>query len=619
MPTLNATPSDQPAGEERWVPLKGKWVCFVVGPDAIWLKKGDRWEENTGSSREAIERVFEDYEQNGLKYFLPHGPEKDGGRDFLNDWKHGIVVLTAMNRAGKSAHGTNFSLLRTHKCDPEWNIFKYNGVVCPEYRGPRKLVISSYQWGNVEEVWQEYRRWCPRYLLGPYAPAYGKYRGETGSAKDLSFASGKTQRLRLKDGSEYLFLCDAQRQGAWEGKRWDDHHVDEQRDRDKWIGYLRGTANTKGLVQAAFTLTPHVMKDRPDTGLSGWFCREILSGEYTFGKSVGRYTLGSANDVPDAVLSPERKQELHRQWVIEPTKNQDEDTLRMAQARYWGKPEPGGGCVIENFDPATHVIPVYERKHPVICDATRYRGVDHGLGRPCACLWADIFPWGDLVFYREYYQRGKTVPYHAKHIVEMSGNTMIKTGMYSDESTIAPYPVFTEQFKGERYDSSVLDGRDFNKPSQERETTLGELYNACGLYCSAACGTHNKKQDGSGMIPQIIRMFAKEADRPHVMWQFWKRKVITDEQYQAWLNARGGDYKNGAHIYFMRSLSWTQREIRLWRNDPETGQPISEDDHLMSAMKYIVGENPVYRGQNWRDDVEEWGTPARGERKYTGY
>lgn len=590
---------DQPSGEDVWIPQCGIWCHFVCCGRVVWFnsscsEEAPKWVELTGSDLADFDSVREEFEKNRIRYFLPHG----GGKDFINDWTNGICMLTAPSRAGKSCTGTAFSLLRTIPCDKNWDLFKYHGITYPEYRGPRRLVISSYLWGNVDEVWQEYRKWTPRWLLGRFAPNWGKYRGERGPGRDLTFA-GKTQRLTLADGSEFVFLCDSQKQGAWEGKRWDDGHFDEQREKEKWIGYLRGTANTKGLVQAAFTLTGHVLPDRPDTGMQGWIYSDLWLGKYTYGKTVGRYQI-SMEDVPEAVLSAPRKTELRKQWVEEPQKNQDEDMIRKGKARYFGGWEAGGGLVVESFDPGVHVVPDVDMEHDVCKDTTKYRAVDHGLSRPAAGLWAAMFPWGDLLVYREYFQKGKTVPYHAKEIVRASGNKMEMVGMYEDESTLVPIPTFAETFSGERYDASVLDGRSFSQPSQERATTLGQLYNDCGLYCTAASCKRNKRPDDSdGIIPNMLRMFTIQPDRPHLMWHLWKRRVISDHVYQAWLKGRGGDWKRGAYIYFARSLRWTFEEINKWATDPNTGLPENKNDHLMACLRYITAENPAYRGERW--------------------
>ena len=70
----------------------------------------------------------------------------------------------------------------------------------------------------------------------------------------------------------------------------------------------------------------------------------------------------------------------------------------------------GGDLVYPMFDRNVHV-----RAMSVSGDATRYRGMDHGMRSPTTCLWAAVSqpsdPWHthDVYFYREYTRRGRTI------------------------------------------------------------------------------------------------------------------------------------------------------------------------------------------------------------------
>lgn len=583
------------------VPLFGQWQTFVEYQGVLWMFEHGRKEPRklTGSAEDDARWYIRDYNDNRLKYFLPHGQQGDA----INDWTNGIVMLTAPTRTGKSACGPGFLGFRGIPCDPEWECFTKNGIDFHEWRGPRIQVVSSYAWTNVETVWQEYQKFIPREELGQYAIDWGEREGEHGRGKVLSF-TGRSQRAKLKCGTELQFLCDGQKQGAWEGKRFDDHHVDEQRVEEKFIGYLRGTGNTLGLVQSIMTLTGHVLPDRPDTGASGWVKRKLYDGTYTFGKTVSRYKI-SIPDVPDVIMPPERKEELRRQWVTEPTRNRDIEMLRKAEARYWGGWEPGSGSVIDNFDPATHKIPPYDRSHKIFTATTKYRGIDHGLGRPCAAALVEVFPWGDMVMYDEYYEVGHTVPYHAKHIVEWCGNERRETEAYYDDMDIvAPVPILEEEFCGTKFLESVLDGRSFKSPAQERSCNLGDLYNDCGLFCLPAKGTHNiPTTQNEGMIQHIKKNLAIISDRPHIMYQFLKHGIVSSEAYNKWLESRKGDYMNGSILYFIDSLHFVFSEIYAWEINPKTNKPKDADNHIIGgALKYIIAEEPQYFGPSVRGE-----------------
>ena len=605
------------SGLRSILPYFGKWMVLIENPDGMFYLPDDNHDKAmllSPSETEDVKNALVEYDKNRMSFFLPHGPKKGGGLDFINDWKNQICLLTSPTRCGKSAHGCIFSLLRTLKSDPKWHCFKHHGIICPDYRGKRKLVISSYEWTNVQELWEEYLRWLPRNIANKYLPDWGKYPEEKGRPRIIDLKTGKVTKATLGDGSEVLFRCDRQGQGPWEGQRWDDAQFDEQRQREKFIGYLRGTSNTQGLTQCCFTLTGHVVPDRPDTGAAGWIKRDLFDGHYTFGRSIGRYKL-SIDTTPSVVMSDEEKERLYIQWVIEPRKNKNEEDMRKAQARYFGGWEHGSGLVIENFFPEDHLVPdIVNFENDVFKDATKYRGMDHGLGRPATAAWCMMFSWGDLLMYREYYQPGQTIPYHAIKISEMSGSRRIEADVYQDDTIGEAFKTYQEVFDKEEYYSSVMDCRSFASPAQESNRTIGQLYNDWGLYCSPSQGYQNDK-----IVPLMRAWFALQEDRPHLMWQLHKRHAVSDEVYETWLKARNGEVNKAPRIYFVDHLRHVQSEIHSWAKKPD-GRPKAENDHIIGgALKYIIAEDPKYWGDFWRENSEDDESHETPKGKYCSY
>ena len=140
-----------PVGHQIWLPLLGSWHRLILAGGQVYRFNDGAWLTLSKSDADAYRAFMVEYEQNPLQYFLPHG----GGLDFINDWENGIVMLTSLNRAGKSAHGVAFSLFRTINCDFPWHCYEYSGIRRMPWRGPRRLCISSYSWGNVRELWYE--------------------------------------------------------------------------------------------------------------------------------------------------------------------------------------------------------------------------------------------------------------------------------------------------------------------------------------------------------------------------------------------------------------------------------------------------------------------------------
>jgi len=617
-------------GIRHIMPMFSQWNVFYECMDK-WIMIPDEGygvpEELSPSDAVDVQQMLEQYDRNRMSYFLPHGKKVGGGLDFLNDYENEICMLVACNRAGKSCHGNIFTLLRTIKCDPNWHIFQHHGVTCPDYEGKSKTVISSYDWTAVNELWDEYMKWLPRELVGNRLVDWGKYPDENGKPRPIDLKQGKLSKIRLTDGNEILFRCDKQAQGVWEAVAWKTGHMDEQRERSKFVGYLRGTTTIPGKVQCCFTLTGHALKDRPDTGAGGWLKRELWDGKYNFGRGVGRYTLDIPT-TPDVIISREEKEILYQQWVVEPNKAKNTDMLREAEARYWGRWQSGSGLVIENYEPHHHVVPaqIVDFKQSIFKDATKYRGCDHGLSRPATCAWCMVFPWGDVLMYREYYEPGKTIPYHAKQMVQMSGNERQKVDMpYIDQDIGESFDVYEEVQIGEVYAESVMDSRSFASPGQESDRNIGQLYNDWGFECSAAAGHKNEK-----LVPLMQAYFDLDPQRPHLMHQLWKRGAVDDDTYRVWLKGRDGEYKNAPRLYFVSGLDKMDEELCSWAINPNTGRPMDKFDHLVGgALKYLIATEPTYWGSNWRDEhtqkreVRDWDSdvpvPKSGANPVTGY
>jgi hypothetical protein len=578
-------------GQRLILPIEGTWFEFRKHKKGLFRVVDEQPALVRPDMAKEFYRRLELCERNPLQYFLPHS----GQRDFLNDYDNGWCFLLAPNQVGKTKSAAVWASLRLVPTDPDWDIFKYNGVDYHEWRGARRFVAASYSWDNVHTLYTRYIESLPREELGAYAPNWGKYKGEHGAPKTLSFGDGRPKTLPLKCGSEVRFLCYSQAQSHWEGFDCDGAQLDEQCPRPKAIGLMRAFTTRGADCQIACSLTGHMLDDRPDTGASGWMKTELWDATGTvMGETVGRYRV-PIKEVPDAIISKKQKEKLHLRWVVEPEKAQDQAKLREAEARYWGGWESGSGLVLYNFDSEIHKIPPIKNvNNPIVREATRYRGIDHGLSRPCACVWGMVFPWGDIVINREYYKKHGIIPQHAEEIVKLSGNKKAKYGLYYDKKSRASFDRFKEEFTSERYQASVLDSRSFASPGQESDRTIGQQYNQYGLSCRASKGWRNEK-----IVPQILAMLEPDPKKPHIMTEFYKRGVIGKDEYDLWLKARKGNPNMGARLYFTRDLNFTFKEIVRWANNVKTGKPEDKNDHIVGgALKYLIGENPKFFGDH---------------------
>ena len=73
------------------------------------------------------------------------------------------------------------------------------------------------------------------------------------------------------------------------------------------------------------------------------------------------------------------------------------------------------GFVFTGFTPSIHIIdPI-----PLPSTGTRYRVIDPGIGDQCACLWLWVGYDGQKIYYRDYYQKDRSVGENAKAILKL--------------------------------------------------------------------------------------------------------------------------------------------------------------------------------------------------------
>lgn len=103
-----------------------------------------------------------------------------------------------------------------------------------------------------------------------------------------------------------------------------------------------------------------------------------------------------------------------------------ESLSERAKLRFlYGKYGQTQGLVYDNFDPERHVIDddeILGGKRYDLKKAKLYRVIDFGFVHPFVCLWIAHFPNDDIVIYREFYAKGKTVRENSIDIIKLSGD-----------------------------------------------------------------------------------------------------------------------------------------------------------------------------------------------------
>lgn len=564
------------------VPVNGKWEIFDDKKLVELEKRGDplgKW---------ADDRIFE-MQSNPLAYFLPHGrPRPDGTNDgtaFLSDWTNDLLLVTAPSQTGKTFLGVAKTALYSIPCDPSWPIFQEHSVAFREWEGPRKIIIASYSLDNVNIVWQTYRDLLPREELGQYAPGWGKFPGEKGKPKELTFY-GHTKAITLKCGTEFTLLCYTQSLMHFETRQCDAAHLDEQAPENVFDGVTARQRTRGDFTPIWMTLTGYCLPGRPDTGSQGWIKRKIVDGVSNKGRKVGHYRI-ALEDTPDELITKQKKQEAYKQWVEEPNALHDEKKIREGLARYYGEWESGGGLVLGEWNQDIHEIAPFDlwKYKP-----TLYREIDHGR-TPCACLLFAVMPWGDAVIFDEYYVFDLNISQNVKKIVEeLCGNERVVIDEYQEEGQT--WPVYQEVYKKMEFMASELDGRSFQSRGGESIRTNGMLYQQFG--CTVTPSTSEHK-----LLDTLHQWLQLEKGRKHIneyLARPYDKKLM---QYGA------------PRLYAFNTLSHLKAEIAGYIINPKTEKPIDKDDHLVSCMKQFTSRARSYMG-DWgmnqdKEEVEESG------------
>lgn len=508
--------------------------------------------------------------ENQLKFFLP---QNEVARMFLNDRTANMKGFIAPNGVGKSTVGCIDVLLDIVPCDPNWPIFKIHGIDYRTYNGPKTLGgvgVCSYEWVNhVTTTWpQIIRRWTPRFALGDYAE---------GGKGVINWRNNPNIEIA---GTPVWFFAASQAQTVFEAAAMDIYWYDEQFEEDKFNGANMRVRRRNG--RHLMTLTPHKVAGRPDTGAGSWI-HKLVKGETSSGLRTKFYSCDLVG-VPDWVYSERAKKEAIREWIEEPTTNNDTKKLREGRSRIYGEFHESSGLVFDDWNPNVHLIdPIDIPKH-----WPRYRSIDHGRVNPTACLWAAVSPDRDIFLYREYYQRDRTAGENAHAIIKATGNERKLWESFEDELG-RRVERYDEIYKSERIRKTCLDSRSMDTKSTESNFTIGQIYRNAGITIISADG---QKTDNQVVVAK--EFFRIDPERKH---------YVT------------GEY-GAPRIYIFNNMVNFIKEIQGYVNEEVTRtdrsgnksiseRPRQKDDHLMTALLYLLMMKLPYIEEIYEDESNE--------------
>lgn len=568
---------------------------FIKNPQRAFLNLGstlltyDRnWLSKHSSEEQMFEQLKQIKEENQLQFFSPSCLKTTAALDFLNDEKHAVSMIIAPNRVGKSTTALIKLIMDLIPTDPKWDIFTKHGVKWRPWAGPIEVGMATYQWTMMFDIlWPEMKRWLPKveWENGPEP-------NKVSPQKKLS--CGSVINMRVYEQDQQAFESGAYNRWLW----------DEQAKRHLFDGGDERTRTRRG--RHYFSLTPHAVEGRPDTGGGSWI-EDLDSGKVDIGVPVKSYTI-TVEDVPDWVYPNEAKKAAYIKWIEEPKKRRDFRMLAEGESRFYGKWHRTQGKLFDQVTEELHLIDDFE----IPPEFTRYRAVDHGLTNPFGMLCAAVSPpsWlfngvrydePFLFIYREMLQTASSVGEICRLIVDSCGNQRKRMG--SIESQAAIISRYEEEMISERFHLTALDSRSMANKDPSSGIVLGDLYKLQGLRCTAASG-----KDERGAI-DIVREYFAPVEGQH--------------PFKPNLEVR-------PRTFIFRSLTNLWRQIVYYQerrqrladiNKPEKAH--KKDDHLVDSLKYLVQIPPRYVEGTWSfdGDYEEEKEPRAyyKRNKYTGY
>ena len=542
------------------LPFQGRWYVFSDKDMLTWPK----------DEAEQLAELLRQYYANRLSFFLGHGPQVT----FINDDDVDMGIIYAGNQYGKSISLICWLARRMLPVQDYWEAVKNHGMKVREWKGPRKGAIASYImtqqiqrmiWPAISEIW-------PADELKEYS---AQWRPKDKRVKRKHPSWNAAPSIHLACGSRLDFFAYHQAQEAFESMPYDFWAFDEQVPEDKFDGaFARGT--TIEDFQCASAMTPHHVKGRPDTGAHCWVTR-MTAGLLDKGITWKNHHI-SLEDVPTVLISEKKRATLYKKYITVPEESGNQKKIREGRSRYFGLPESSEGLVYDNWDRSLQWIDPFEIPH----GWTRFRGVDPARTDVFAVPWAAMAPWGDLVFYREYYEYGLGMEKNVDNIITMSGNHREAVGTIEGEyGNIRKR--YEEVQEKEKYAFSVMDGRTFASPSQDPAITMGQVFASMGLRCVQASGMRN-----FGAVPIVKEWFEPIAGRPHILVKMGLKKEILDKD--------GKPITAAPRLYVFNTMVKFRGEIEAYCKKPGSDDPEDGNDHLMTAMKYIILQNPRYDG-----------------------
>lgn len=203
------------------------------------------------------------------------------------------------------------------------------------------------------------------------------------------------------------------------------------------------------------------------------------------------------------------------------------------------------GQVFDNFARDIHCLPAMRPPDTW----PRFRGLDHGLVNPTACLWAGSDFAGNLLIYRCYYQRSSIPAENAANILRLS--------------------------EGEEIDWTVID------PSTHQTQSAGgtaeriiDQYRQAGLTCEPG---NNAVKDSIALIRHLLQ------PDPTRKFPAWHPRAGEPGSPRLFFTADCTEL-----LWELQSYQWKQ----VKPGGSEREAPVAKHDHAIAALRYLLMRSP---------------------------
>lgn len=338
----------------------------------------------------------------------------------IKDWlirRPKVCVITGWKRTAKTSLAAYLgSAWLMGQLNKDWPGAKAMGIEQSQvwsrrFRGERVGLIGGSSLDHVETVLlKEYEELIPKGMI-------------------KSWFSRAKHHISSHMGSRFVVRSYDQTLEAWKSGDYGFVHLDEEPDEAVLKECFNRTSTTKGQIIISVAIDDADVSYLPEA---------CLNPMKFFGtNSFMHYELG-LEDVPLQIVPQESKEIMYKQY--------DGTPLELAVRK--GKFAFLSGRWWPEFDVKVHVIEPFE----IPQGWKRWRFIDAGMAAPAACLWATLSPHNDLFFYREYYKKGTTIGVRCREIIELSGNTRIRS-----------QGIWEEVCDNEQYEMTQLDHAEFRK------------------------------------------------------------------------------------------------------------------------------------------------------------